>query len=163
MEEKKEDPQGIGGWLLLPLLGLIISPVRVAFLTYRDIWPVFSEEGFWEYLTTPGSADYHPLWAPVIVFEAVGNVVLVITGLVALWLFLRKSYLAPRWVIAWLALSLVLQVTDFVLLKQIPAVAEEYDPDAIKELARAVVGALIWIPYFLKSKRVKATFVKDSH
>jgi len=157
MEEKKS-PEGIGGWLVLPLLGLIISPFRVSFSLYRDIWPVFSG-GHWQALTTSTSEAYHPLWAPLLVLELVGNVAIVIVGLVALWLFLRKSRLAPRWVISWLGLIFALTVTDFVLANRIPIVAAEKDPEAIKELARSVIAAAIWIPYFLVSKRVKATFV----
>ena len=159
MEEKKpKSLQGIRGWLVLPLLGLILSPFRIALSLYKDIWPLFSQ-GHWQILTSPTSDAYHPLWAPLIISELVGNVAIIIVGLIALWFFLRKSRLAPRWVISWLALILLLVVADYALANQIPAVAAQKDPETIKELARSVIGAAIWIPYFIVSKRVKATFV----
>ena len=158
-EQKQKSLQGIRGWLVLPLLSLIFSPLRASFSIYKLFWPIFSE-GDWQILTTATSKAYHPLWAPFLISELVGNIAIVIVGLIALWFFLRKSRLAPRWVISWLAATLILVVVDFVLANQIPAVAaQKTDPESIKELARSVIGAAIWIPYFLVSKRVKATFV----
>jgi len=157
-EPKQKSLQGIHGWLVLPLLVLIFGPLRASFLIYKLFWPIFSE-GDWQNLTTATSKAYHPLWAPFLISELVCNIAIVIVGLIALWFFLRKSRLAPRWVISWLAAILILGVVDFVLANQIPAVAAQTDPESIKDLARSVIAAAIWIPYFLVSKRVKATFV----
>ena len=44
--------------------------------------------------------------------------------------------------------------------EMIPFIAEQSDPESAKEVIRSVVGALIWVPYFLVSKRVKATFTR---
>ena len=37
---------------------------------------------------------------------------------------------------------------------------EPRDPSITKELGRSVLIAAIWIPYFLKSKRVRNTFTR---
>ena len=159
--EAKPTPEvksGIGGWLVLPLLALIITPARVSFFLYTTMWPIFSE-GYWAVLTTPTSEAYHALWAPLLIFEIAGNVLIVLGALVALYFFLRKSKYTPRIMIAWFAFMLLFVGVDFFAGDLIPAVAEADDPEAAKELARSVGGAAIWIPYFMTSKRVKATFV----
>src|SRR6185436_1093699 len=53
-------PQGIGGWLILPMIGLFVFPVRVAISLATDYAPIF-RDGIWGSLTTPGSAVYHSL------------------------------------------------------------------------------------------------------
>lgn len=151
--------EGIGGWLILPLLGLIVSPLRVTYLLYQELLPVFME-GYWEVLTTPGSEAYHPYWAPLLVGEVVGNLIVIVLALITLVFFLRRSRYTPRLVIAWLAFGLVFVTADFFLADLIPAVAEQSDPESTRELARSFVGAAIWIPYFLLSRRVKATFTR---
>jgi hypothetical protein len=150
---------GIGGWLLLPALGLLLTPLRTGYGLYRDLWPVFSQ-GYWDVLTTPGSEAYHPYWAPLLLFEVSGNVFLIAATLVVMYFFFTKSRRAPRLMIAWLAFILVFVAADFFLSDLIPAVAEQDDPESAKELVRAAVGTAIWTPYFLVSKRVKATFTR---
>ena len=152
-------PRGIGGWLLLPLLGLIFSPIRVGFQTVRDLLPVLKPET-WNALTTPGSAAYHPMWAPVIIFEVVANCLLIVLTLMLLWLFLRKSSRVPMLMVIWLLAIVGVQIVDLLLAAQIPDVASQPDNQSMVDLARSVVGALIWVPYFLRSKRVKNTFVE---
>ena len=58
-----------------------------------------------------------------------------------------------------LALNVAFVVIDFFVADLIPAVAAEPDPESTKELIRTIIGAAIWIPYFLKSDHVKNTFI----
>jgi hypothetical protein len=76
-----------------------------------------------------------------------------------LWLFFRKSRRVPMLMVVWLLANTGGQIVDLLLAQQIAAVAALPDNDGIKELSRSVVGLLIWVPYFLVSKRVKNTFV----
>ncbi len=149
---------GIGGWLILPSITLVISPLRIGHFLYTEMWPIFSQ-GHWDTLTNPASHAYHRLWGPLLVFEVIGNLLVIVLGITALWFFMRRSHLAPKLVISWLVLGLVFIASDFFLSDLIPAVAKQADPSSAKELGRAIFGALIWIPYFMVSKRVKATFV----
>lgn len=152
-------PRGIGGWLILPLLGLFLTPIWIAIGTVQNI-QVFRDPAVWSALTSPGSPDYHPLWAPVIIFEIAANVVMVAFAVVLIWLFLKKSRRIPTLMIVWLVTLLVVQIVDQAFARQIPAVAAEPDPQGFRDMVRAVIGVVIWVPYFLKSKRVKNTFVE---
>jgi VanZ family protein len=150
--------KGIGGWLILPLLGLILSPLIKIYMIYEDLWPIFSPD-YWDDLTSPTSELYHPLWSRVLIFEVAGNVTIFLLGLAALVSFLKKSRKAPRLVIMWLLLALVFVAADSYFRGYIPGAVQEYDNILSSELLRAGIPAAIWIPYFLISKRVKATFV----
>lgn len=153
--------QGIGGWLLLVVFGLIVSPIRIALMLVQDHFPIFSD-GTWQALTSSSSENYHALWAPLISFEIVGNVLVILLALITLYLLFMKSKRTPAMAIAWVLLGLVFVVADFILAQQIPLIADQpTDPETVKELVRSFVGAAIWIPYFLVSKRVKATFTRE--
>lgn len=151
-------PRGIGGWLILPALALIITPIRMGFEFVRDFLPVLDSDA-WALLATPGSALYHPLWAPLVVFELIANVVMFSFTLWLLVLFFRESKRVPVLYILWLLLLAAVQVIDQLLVQQMPFLASQLNEDALVDIARALVGAAIWIPYFLKSVRVKNTFV----
>jgi hypothetical protein len=151
-------PEGIGGWLVLPLLGLIVTPIRMVYQFLTDLWPVLNAST-WNALTVSGSPAYHPLWEPLIIFEVVANIVVFAFGLWVLMAFFGKYRQTPKLFIIWIASHAAMQLVDVILGSQIPAVAAETDQQSIMDLARALVGAAIWIPYFLRSKRVANTFV----
>ncbi len=158
--DSERNLEGIGGWLILILIGIIVSSGRLSLHLYQSYVPIFSD-GTWEALTSTSSERYHSLWAPLIWFEIVGNLAIVLLGLGTLYLFFTRSRHTPRMAITWLATGLFFVVTDFFLADQIPFIAAQpTDMDSVKEVARSVVGAAIWIPYFLVSKRVKATFTR---
>lgn len=158
MSDEGKSVEGIGGWLILVVLGLIINPIRVAYFLFSTQAPIFSD-GVWDALTTPGSEVYHALWAPLLVFEIIGNIGTIALAVLTLWHLLKKSRRTPFLAISWLSWMVTFVVIDFFAGDLIPAVAAQNDPESKKELFRGILGAAIWIPYFLVSKRVKATFV----
>jgi len=159
MKQEASGTEGLGGWLILPLLGLILQPFILGMLLYDTYLPIFTE-GYWEILTSPESEAYHQLWGPLIIFELVGNIGFMLFALVLLVFFFRKDYRVPGWIILYLASNAIFVTADFFLADLIPAVAANPDPAATKEMVQTIIGAAIWIPYFKKSERVKNTFVK---
>jgi hypothetical protein len=153
-----EPPRGIGGWLILPLLGLILTPLLVLFTMVKDLLPVFSSD-IWPVLTTPGSAAYHPLWAVAIIFEVAANIATICFAIVLLVMFRAKRRQVPKLMVVWYAALLGVQVVDAILIAQIPAARDAIDAGDYRDLFRALVFCAVWIPYFLISKRVKNTFV----
>jgi len=154
------EPKGLGGWLILPAIGLFYLPVRLLISLNKDFLPIFAK-GYWEILTTPGSEAYHHLWAPLIIFEISSNILFILFDVFLIFLFFTKSYRFPLLYIIFLVSNLLFVVGDFFFADFSPIIAAESDPDSLMEVARTIVAAMIWIPYFLVSKRVKNTFVKS--
>ena len=152
-------PAGIGGWLVLPALGLAISPIVQGIQLFRDIVPAL-EPNVWRTLSDPTSGNYYPMWVPAIFFEATSGILLFIF---TLWLgylfFFRKSARVPRLFIAWLACQLVVRIIDRILTNSIPLAAGQAGHDVVSGLGRSIMNAAIWIPYFVWSIRIKNTFI----
>ncbi len=156
-DEKKLE--GLRGWLILVGLGIIASPIKIS----AQIYPVYSKlfaDGSWAALTTPGTEAYHPLWAPILISEISINVALALAWLFIAFLFFAKKRIFPKWYIGIFVFTLAFMLIDAVAIRAVLPNEEIFDPDTIKELARTLVMMLIWVPYMLISKRVKATFVK---
>ena len=156
---EQSGPSGLGGWLILPVIGLCLTPLRILAVMATDYAPIF-QDGVWENLTTPGSGAYHELWGPLIIFEIVGNLFFVISAIALIFLLFRKSHRFPVLMIGFLLLNPAFVIIDHFLGNLIPFIANLDDPATFTEITRAVGGAMIWVPYFLVSKRVKNTFVK---
>ncbi|MEX2141146.1 MAG: DUF2569 domain-containing protein [Pirellulales bacterium] len=158
MAIEQRGPEGIGGWLLLPLLGLIFTPIRCSlYLAIKNI-PIFTE-GHFSQLTDPNFAGYHSLWAPLLIMELVGNALI---GVLAIWglvLMFRKAKAFPRFMIIFYTAGLVFVTIDTMMGLQIPYLAEEGRRVFVKQMIQAAIPAAIWIPYMLVSKRVRNTFV----
>jgi hypothetical protein len=70
-------PKGIGGWLILPLIGLCLTPINTA----RDLLQlteVMREPELWAALTTPGQPTYRPLWKALFLTQFVGSALLLV-------------------------------------------------------------------------------------
>ena len=157
-ENLQNGPSGLGGWLILPAIGLVIMPFRVGAILLQIFVPIFTD-GTWEILTTPGSDQYHPLWAGLIIFEFLGNLGFIIAGIALVSLFFSKSRLFPKTYIAFLLINLCFILIDAWLGSFVITDEPMFDPDTTKELVRSLVAVVIWVPYMMFSKRVRNTFV----
>lgn len=158
-EPVRDDLNGLGGWLILVGLGVVIAPFRQIYALVPVFPPIFTE-GHWEQLTTPGSLAYHPLWGPLIIGEIVVNSILVLTGICLIYLFFSKHYLFPKVYIFLAVFSLAFIVLDAWLVTIVLPGEPMFDREMMRELTRGLVGVVIWVPYMLKSERVQATFVR---
>jgi hypothetical protein len=152
------EPTGLGGWLVLVAIGLVLSSLRLLVLLGQVFVPIF-RDGTWAVLTTPGSEAYHPLWAPLLIFELVGNSGFIVAQLWLLVLFFRRSQSFPK-LYVWMAfLNLPFILVDAWLGSFVLTDRPMIDVDTAKELARSIATIVIWVPYMRVSKRVRNTFV----
>ncbi len=129
-------------------------------MSYRGLLPALSPET-WNALTNSSSAAYHPLFGPLIVFEGGSNLAFLVYAFWLFWLFFKKSQRFPKHCIILLFLLAATQIIDLLLSSQIPAIASQTtNPENLGLAIRSIVNDAIWIAYFVKSKRVKNTFIK---
>ncbi len=155
-EGVEEGPKGFGGWLILPMIGLVLSPFRMAVQFFTDLWPVFKPD-VWRQLNDASLPGHQPMLPTMIIVESVVNVAMLVFTLALVWYFFTKSRHTPRLYIVWLVLLVVIQVVDSAL---VSSLGVPIDKDSMRDLIRSVITSAIWIPYFLVSKRVKNTFVE---
>lgn len=157
---KLDRHDSIGGWLILVGLGVIISPIRLA-QTISENLPAY-ETATWDALTTPGTEAYHPFWERILVFEMAGNILFFILSLVIAVYFFKKKSQLPRLFIIFMTTNLLFLIADYYLGASIPYLKNDasFLSEVRLEIIRMAMGCLIWIPYFIFSKRVQGTFVR---
>lgn len=145
---------GIGGWLILPMLGIVLSLIILPFAIYGQNIQVIE---YWDELTNSQSDAFIPLFKELIYFEMLGNVILYALLMLLGYVFFTKKKLTVKIYIFFQLFSLVLTIADIIL----ASVLLDLDVESsdIWDILRALIGCAIWIPYFLVSKRVKNTFV----
>jgi hypothetical protein len=148
----------IGGWLILVAIGLILAPIRLLVVLFKDLLPALSTDA-WSRLTTPGTEAYHPLWAPLLLFEIIGNCLFILFPIIIAVFFFQRRRFVPTLIIVLLLANLVFVTIDYFAADLIPFVAAQEDIGSLVEVIRVLIASAIWVPYFLVSKRVKATFV----
>jgi transglutaminase-like putative cysteine protease len=147
---------GIGGWMLWPVFGLAIGIFVEARAAYLAL-DLTLDLAKWNLLTLPEAARYEPFWAPALLFEACAGVGLLVFSVLSFVLLLQKRSTFPKVVVALLIAKPIVYLLDKALLWQI------HTSTAPKELftqtlIQLLISSAIWVPYFLLSKRVKATF-----
>jgi hypothetical protein len=150
--------EGLGGWLVLVGIGCVVWPIRNV-VTLIPIYHEIFTSGGWEAVTDAASPSYHPLFGPFIIAEIIVNVAFLIAGLIAIYWFFTKRRGFPKLYISIIAGSFILIIVDALIGEFIAPDEEIFDADTMKELGRSIIGVVVWIPYMLVSKRVKATFV----
>lgn len=161
--DNSKHPVGIGGWLLLPIAVLLVT-VYGAFDDFQHTTMVLLGPELWVAFKTPGTYFYHSPWVVLIVASGIIQISILVFSLVALVSIYLKKKIVPRLMIVIYVLALCLvavdmAVTFFFIATVSPDIANQMTPELLKKLVGVSVGAIIFIPYFIKSKRVKNTFV----
>ena len=148
--------EGIRGWLVIPAIGVVLSPVLIL-VTSSELWFAYSAVQ-WSML---GDGENGTALQWLIGAETLVNLGLLMWSVVLIALFFQKRHTLPRMYILFLVISLVMSGGD--LLATFWAFPDQdlIEASDISQFTRQAISAVIWILYFLKSKRVQATFVRQ--
>ena len=139
------EPKGIGGWLIFPMLGTLISPL-FALHGVVEIAPAFER-------------DLTPALQIFLISEIIFNVCLMVGWIVAaIWLFKHKRSF-PSLFITMLLFSMAGMLVNASI--AVWVFEAKLGPEDYKTLSRGLVSLLIWAPYMAKSKRVRNTFIEN--
>jgi hypothetical protein len=157
-EAENHKLKGLGGWLLLVGLGVLLAPINLTIGLLSSTSSMFND-GTWELLTNPTSESYIPYFSALIIFEILAGLILTLISIYMMYLFFSKHYLFPKIFISFYLASLIFVLFDSWVIAVIFN-TPIFDADNARELGRQLIIILIWIPYMLVSKRVKITFVE---
>jgi len=153
-QAKQKVDAGLGGWLALVGLGLIVGP----FYTVSNIYgyfPLFNKT-----YNVPG-------YLPLLQFEFVIMIAFFLANIYLLYLYFKKNIKFPKYYVTYLIATAVFAIVDYILLNSLVAPTPEQqkiltDTSAqyTGTVSQAIITAIIWVWYMKKSKRVKATFIK---
>jgi len=155
-------PQGIGGWLVLVAIGLVVTPFMLVRYLWLDLHSLRYPARFLIGLRVPGLPT-------LIAFEFFANAVLLVGLGFLIFFFFREDRIFPRTYQLWMGSALVARIAELTLSFHLGVGSSwEGAAELVANLhsklgfgvLRALVSAVVWITYFEMSERVKATFVK---
>lgn len=154
-EAVKIEPQAgesIGGWLYLVAIGMILNPIMNA-LHIKQLVEA-AQNANWEMIWQQG-----PVTVLSIMFEfGIQGYMLLFSIFLAVLFFGRRRNL-PKMFVIYIVSIFILGVIGAFIAASVPNITPQLIGEAIAFSIYVFILGLIWIPYFLKSKRVKITFV----
>ncbi|HEY1845241.1 MAG TPA: DUF2569 domain-containing protein [Buttiauxella sp.] len=142
--ERKELSK-IGGLLWLPAFGLVAGLIMylVSITNIVNVLGLIRQNA--------------PQIMPLIIFELVGQIILAMLGAWTIFLFFkRRRRTIPTYITLLLLIAAYRLADTWIAIEHFgigPHITN------YGQIMPAIVGALIWVPYFLRSVRVKRTFV----
>ena len=135
--EQRLGPEGVGGWLILPVIGLFLTPLLFAL-------------AFVGFLEAPAGSGPRSalLWAAIAASGAI-----IPYAIYTIWLFLQRRKTFPRFMIGLYATAFAITVLNYLVTKE-----ASMEP-VTSDITRGGGAFVIWGWYFLRSKRVENTFV----
>jgi hypothetical protein len=144
----------IGGWIILPAIGIFVGPIFSFINIYQNGYFEYLQ---WEILTNPKHGSYNPSLGVLVLIEYLYEIATLCFSLLLIILLSKRRTSFPLLICCLYGVNLVVLLMETVWLWQLglPTGFEGEDgPSAF----RVVISALIWIPFFIYSDRVRGTF-----
>lgn len=147
---------GISGWLILVAIGVWVRVISGVVLSVANVYNYDLDT--WNSLTEAGGESYHELWAPFILLESVLDSLVFPFAVLSAVLLHRKHVLFPPLMVGIMVLEFLTGSLYYAAIHHIAGSDSDLADEYMGYLRPAVSGMLIWVPYFLVSKRVGSTF-----
>ncbi len=145
----------IGGWMILPLIGLVISPFRLLYDMFSDGGWIL-EAPLYVPLDGVRNAFVFHLFNNFTIIQNIGMLCFVVVT--AVLFFQRRSnvptLMKAMYLITFASLAIDMFMYDWLYINTVSGT--EYNSS---DVARAMFAAMVWVPFFHYSKRVHTTFV----
>ncbi|MEM8900057.1 MAG: DUF3857 domain-containing protein [Bacteroidota bacterium] len=147
----------IGGWLILPAIGITITPLFAIIRIYRQ---EYFSQAIYDGIDAVGKGTNQLGF--LVGVELVYNHLYIVFSILLVVLFYKKRSSLPSLASIFYAVAFLIPLIDIIWLESISPdyLDEASKTDTYGTIGRSLISALIWIPYFNISKRVKQTFVK---
>jgi len=149
-------PPQIGGWLVIMAIGVFISPLNIFNGLIKA--SIFSNN-MWLQLDKSTNATHNvSILQLLLVTELASEIGMLIFSLLLVSLFYKKRDTFPKAMIVFLAFNFTFNLIDNLACNYIFE-KKSWETDGVKQLVQSFIAAAIWIPYLIRSERVKETFV----
>lgn len=155
VSNSKSRGQPIGGWLVLVAFGLCLTPLRLLY----DLFNIqeFFDPASWAALWSAGNW----LLFSVFLFEYVYNIFYFFFSILIIALFFNRRSSTPLLISLLYGCTFVVTLVDTLIAMNLDdAYTHAQQSEYYQSLFRSFFAAVIWIPYFNLSERVKETFVE---
>ncbi|WP_130284774.1 DUF3857 domain-containing protein [Aquimarina brevivitae] len=161
-QNPREESLKIGGWLILIAIGITITPIRSIIAMYTEFDNFFSA-ATWAYISQEHSSLTELSYSLLIILEIIYNAAFLVYSILIAILFYQRRTILPQLIIIYYVVTFAFTVLDTVVAFSLnDTLYSETDKiEAYKDIARSLFVMVIWVPYFLVSKRVKSTFTEN--
>ncbi|MNB78759.1 hypothetical protein D3C75_254670 [compost metagenome] len=156
---QRTGPYGFGGWLILFALGMI----RQLYLHITSVYNNYITLRMADFqLLVDSSNDYYsPLWLPTVYFETIIEALIAVFIIIMVFMCIKHRKQFKYLAIAVIIISAVFTYLDLALVLRITnGFADEVfqGTNIYEGVLKSTLYAVVWLPYFLLSKRVKNTY-----
>ena len=154
----RPDLCGIGGWLGLVALGVILRPVLLLYSAWGGL-RLIGHQSVWSAMTDPESGSRIPGIAALAFGENFFALLFLAWAVVLVPQFFRRKASLPVALTALLLAETVWAIAHACWVEQIPLPSASAGMnDEVRGVMRMLVASFVWVPYLFLSRRVRRTF-----
>jgi transglutaminase-like putative cysteine protease len=151
-------PEGIKGWLVIPALGVVLSPITAGYTLYS--YRAYFDAATWSSLGH-GADPVIAHWGRIGLFflVALGCCAFLVMIFLNYLMFTKRKAFPPGYV-AVLCMGVLWSVLGIVVFYALGQIETPEVTRRIGASIRDLIVAMLWIAYMLRSERVRATFTE---